>query len=117
MSKSLVPSASSSLESAIPSLSEPEVGSDKKSDKQPEPASVHEAPPQVLRRAPGKVPKWLKLPGIVKPEERSSHSELPRRAGSSGPDVLGVDIILEDVNLRLAGYLVQCSSVTNQLVT
>nr|XP_009931062.1 PREDICTED: tether containing UBX domain for GLUT4 [Opisthocomus hoazin] len=65
LSKSLVPSASSSLESIVPSLSEPEVGGDKKADEQPEPASVHEAP-QVLRRAPGKIPKWLKLPGIMK---------------------------------------------------
>ncbi|KAM7088902.1 tether containing UBX domain for GLUT4 isoform 1-T1 [Ciconia maguari] len=62
LSKSLVPSASSSLESTVPSLSEPEVGSDKETDEQPEPASMHEAP-QVLRRAPGKIPKWLKLPG------------------------------------------------------
>ncbi|KAM6050206.1 tether containing UBX domain for GLUT4 isoform 1-T1 [Theristicus caerulescens] len=62
LSKSVVPSASSSLESTVPSLSEPEVGSGKKTDEQPEPASVQEAP-QVLRRAPGKIPKWLKLPG------------------------------------------------------
>ncbi|XP_021270487.1 tether containing UBX domain for GLUT4 isoform X2 [Numida meleagris] len=61
LSKPLVPSASSSLESTVPSLPEPEVGSDKKTER-PEPARVHEAP-QVLRRAPGKVPKWLKLPG------------------------------------------------------
>ncbi|KAM4673101.1 tether containing UBX domain for GLUT4 isoform 8-T17 [Amazona ochrocephala] len=62
LSKSLVPSASSSLQSTVPSLSEPEVGSDKKTNEQPEPASACEAPP-VLRRAPGKIPKWLKLPG------------------------------------------------------
>ncbi|XP_074778581.1 tether containing UBX domain for GLUT4 isoform X1 [Athene noctua] len=62
LSKSLVPSASSSLESTVLSLSEPEVGGDRKSDKQPEPARVQEAP-QVLRRTPGKIPKWLKLPG------------------------------------------------------
>ncbi|XP_030900742.2 tether containing UBX domain for GLUT4 isoform X2 [Melopsittacus undulatus] len=62
LSKSLVSSASSSLQSTVPSLSEPEVGRDKKTDEQPEPASVREAPP-VLRRAPGKIPKWLKLPG------------------------------------------------------
>ncbi|XP_030361914.1 tether containing UBX domain for GLUT4 isoform X1 [Strigops habroptila] len=62
LSKSLVPSASSSLESTVPSLSEPEAGSDKKTNEQPEPASAREAPP-VLRRAPGKIPKWLKLPG------------------------------------------------------
>ncbi|XP_010075816.1 PREDICTED: tether containing UBX domain for GLUT4, partial [Pterocles gutturalis] len=61
LSKSLVPSASSSLESTVPSLSEPEVGSDKKTNEQPEPASMHGAP-QMLRRAPGKIPKWLKLP-------------------------------------------------------
>ncbi|XP_037258316.1 tether containing UBX domain for GLUT4 [Falco rusticolus] len=63
LSKSLVPSASSSLESAIPSKSEPKVGSDRKTSEQPEPASVHEASSQVLRRAPGKIPKWLKLSG------------------------------------------------------
>ncbi|XP_074745812.1 tether containing UBX domain for GLUT4 [Strix uralensis] len=62
LSKSLVPSPSSSLESTVLSLSEPEVGSDKKTDEQPEPARGQEAP-QVLRRAPGKIPKWLKLPG------------------------------------------------------
>ncbi|XP_053939568.1 tether containing UBX domain for GLUT4 isoform X2 [Cuculus canorus] len=62
LSTSLAPSASSSLESTIPSLSEPEGGSDKKADERPEPARVHDAP-QVSRRAPGKMPKWLKLPG------------------------------------------------------
>lgn len=61
LSKPLAPSASSSLESIVPALPEPEVGSDKKTER-PEPARVHEAP-QVLRRAPGKIPKWLKLPG------------------------------------------------------
>ncbi|XP_069728871.1 tether containing UBX domain for GLUT4 isoform X2 [Phaenicophaeus curvirostris] len=62
LTTSPVPSASSSLESTIPSLSEPEEESDKKTTEQPEPTRVHDAP-QVLRRAPGKVPKWLKLPG------------------------------------------------------
>ncbi|XP_061866537.1 tether containing UBX domain for GLUT4 isoform X2 [Colius striatus] len=62
LSKPLVPSASSSLESTAPSLSEPKIVSDKKTDEQSEPARVHGAP-QVLRRAPGKLPKWLKLPG------------------------------------------------------
>ncbi|XP_061335920.1 tether containing UBX domain for GLUT4 isoform X3 [Pezoporus flaviventris] len=62
LSNSLVSSASSSLQSTVPSLSEPEVGRDKKTNEQPEPASAREAPP-VLRRAPGKIPKWLKLPG------------------------------------------------------
>nr|XP_025968896.1 tether containing UBX domain for GLUT4 isoform X2 [Dromaius novaehollandiae] len=59
--KSVVPSASSSLESTVPSLAEPERGSDKKTE-QPEPARVREAP-QLMTRAPGKIPKWLKLPG------------------------------------------------------
>lgn len=104
MSKSSDPSASSSLESIVPSLSEPEVGSDKKTDKQPEPASVREAP-QVPRRAPGKIPKWLKLPGTMKSEESSSHFEFPRKVGSSVPNLLDVDNILEDVNIRLAGRL------------
>ncbi|KAM6245239.1 tether containing UBX domain for GLUT4 isoform 2-T2 [Porphyrio hochstetteri] len=62
LSESLVPSASSSLESIVPSLSEPEAGRDRKTDKQPKPTSVCEAP-QVPRSAPGKIPKWLKLPG------------------------------------------------------
>ncbi|KAM6403647.1 tether containing UBX domain for GLUT4 isoform 2-T2 [Rhynochetos jubatus] len=62
LSESLVPSASSSSGSAVPSLPEPSVGSDGKADKQPEPAGVREAP-RVLRRVPGKIPKWLKLPG------------------------------------------------------
>ncbi|KAM9258271.1 tether containing UBX domain for GLUT4 isoform 1-T1 [Cariama cristata] len=62
LSKSLVPSASSSVESTVPSLSEPKVGGDNKTNEQPEPASLQEAP-QVLRRPPGKIPKWLKLPG------------------------------------------------------
>lgn len=115
MSKSLVPSASSSLESTVPPRAEPEVGSDKKTEEQPGPASVQEAP-QVLRRAPGKIPKWLKLPGIVKSEESSSHSKLPRKAGSSVPNVFDVDSILEDVSIRLAGHLdlVQCLSITSR---
>ncbi|XP_071620530.1 tether containing UBX domain for GLUT4 isoform X2 [Heliangelus exortis] len=62
LSRSLVHSASTSSESTIPFLSEPDMGSPKKTDEKPEPASVQEAP-QVLRRAPGKMPKWLKLPG------------------------------------------------------
>ncbi|XP_054026770.1 tether containing UBX domain for GLUT4 [Dryobates pubescens] len=62
LSKPSVPSTSSSLESTVSPLSEPQVESDQKTDEQPEPASVCEAP-QVLRRVPGKVPKWLKLPG------------------------------------------------------
>ncbi|XP_040386311.1 tether containing UBX domain for GLUT4 isoform X2 [Cygnus olor] len=79
LSKSLVPSASSSLESTVPSLPEPEARSDKKTDEQPEPARVHEAP-QMLKRAPGKIPKWLKLPGSMKSEESSS-VELHRKVG------------------------------------
>lgn len=86
--------------------------SGKKTDEQPEPATVCEAP-QVLRRVPGKVPKWLKLPGM-KSEECSSYSELPRKASSSVPSVLDVGSILEDVSIRLAGHLVQCLSITNQ---
>ncbi|XP_068770085.1 tether containing UBX domain for GLUT4 isoform X2 [Struthio camelus] len=62
LSKSVVPSALSSLKSAVPSLAEPEGGSDKKTDEQPEPARVQQAP-QLMSRAPGKIPKWLKLPG------------------------------------------------------
>ncbi|XP_008629078.1 PREDICTED: tether containing UBX domain for GLUT4 isoform X1 [Corvus brachyrhynchos] len=62
LSRSLVPSASSTLASVAPSLSEPEAGSDKKTIEQPEAASTQGAP-QVLRKAPGKIPKWLKLPG------------------------------------------------------
>ncbi|XP_035198139.1 tether containing UBX domain for GLUT4 isoform X1 [Oxyura jamaicensis] len=78
--KSLVPSVSSSLESTVPSLPEPEAGSDKKTDEHPEPARVHEAP-QMLKRAPGKIPKWLKLPGSMKSEESSSPAELYRKVG------------------------------------
>lgn len=103
MSKSLVPSASSSLESTVPSLPEPEAGSDKKTDEQPEPARVHEAP-QMLKRVPGKIPKWLKLPGSMKSEE-SSPAELHRKAGSSMSNALDVDTVLKDVNGRLAGYI------------
>uniref|UniRef100_A0A8C5U9D1 ASPSCR1 tether for SLC2A4, UBX domain containing n=1 Tax=Malurus cyaneus samueli TaxID=2593467 RepID=A0A8C5U9D1_9PASS len=62
LSRSLVPSASSTIASVAPSLSEPEVTSDKKTIEQPEAASM-EGTPQVLRRTPGKIPKWLKLPG------------------------------------------------------
>lgn len=62
LSRSLVPSASPTLASVAPSLSEPEAGSDKKTVEQPEAASTQGAP-QVLRKAPGKIPKWLKLPG------------------------------------------------------
>uniref|UniRef100_A0A8D2PLW8 ASPSCR1 tether for SLC2A4, UBX domain containing n=1 Tax=Zosterops lateralis melanops TaxID=1220523 RepID=A0A8D2PLW8_ZOSLA len=57
-----VSSASSTSASAAPSLSEPDVGSDKKTVEQPEAASTQGAP-QVFRKAPGKIPKWLKLPG------------------------------------------------------
>uniref|UniRef100_A0A8D2N8S1 ASPSCR1 tether for SLC2A4, UBX domain containing n=1 Tax=Zonotrichia albicollis TaxID=44394 RepID=A0A8D2N8S1_ZONAL len=63
VARSLVPSASSTLASVVPSLSAPEVGSDKETIEQPEAASTQGAP-QVLRKAPGKIPKWLKLPGI-----------------------------------------------------
>nr|XP_009509965.1 PREDICTED: tether containing UBX domain for GLUT4 [Phalacrocorax carbo] len=113
LSKSLVPSASSSSESTVPPLSEPEVGSDKKTDEQPEPASIQEAP-QVLRRAPGKIPKWLKLPGIMKSEESSCHSELPRKAGSV-PNVLEVDNILEDVSVGRDETFWAAGSVSSQL--
>jgi len=106
LSKPLAPSASSSLESIVPALPEPEVGSDKKTER-PEPARVHEAP-QVLRRAPGKIPKWLKLPGITKSGERSP-TELHRNTFS-------VDAALEDVSRRLAGHVYQCLSVTNYFV-
>ncbi|XP_072208239.1 tether containing UBX domain for GLUT4 isoform X1 [Excalfactoria chinensis] len=61
LSKPLAPSASSTSESIVPALPEPEVGSGTKTER-PEPARMHEAP-QVLRRPPGKIPKWLKLPG------------------------------------------------------
>ncbi|KAM7001816.1 tether containing UBX domain for GLUT4 [Passerculus sandwichensis] len=60
VARSLVPSASSTLASVVPSA--PEVGSDKETIEQPEAASTQGAP-QVLRKAPGKIPKWLKLPG------------------------------------------------------
>ncbi|XP_062448112.1 tether containing UBX domain for GLUT4 isoform X3 [Rhea pennata] len=62
LSKAVVSSASSSLESTVPSLAEPEGESDKKTDEQLERARVHEVP-QLMSRAPGKIPKWLKLPG------------------------------------------------------
>ncbi|XP_058707990.1 tether containing UBX domain for GLUT4 isoform X2 [Poecile atricapillus] len=62
VARSLVPSASSTLASVAPSLSAPEVGSEKKTTEQPEAASA-QAAPQVFRKAPGKIPKWLKLPG------------------------------------------------------
>ncbi|XP_064532412.1 tether containing UBX domain for GLUT4 [Pseudopipra pipra] len=61
-SRSLVPSASSSVASRAPSLPEPEAGSDKKSSECPGAASTQGAL-QGLRRTPGKIPKWLKLPG------------------------------------------------------
>lgn len=61
LSRSLVSTASSAL--VAPSLPDPEVRSDKKTVEQPEAASTQGAP-QVLRKAPGKIPKWLKLPGI-----------------------------------------------------
>lgn len=83
-----------------PSLSEPEVGSDKKAIEQPEAASTQGAP-QVLRKAPGKIPKWLKLPGINESEESSAHSELPQKAASSLPNVLDIDGIVADVSLCL----------------
>lgn len=104
MSKSLVRSASSSLESTVPSLPEPEAGSDKKTDEQPEPARVYEAP-QVLKRDPGKIPKWLKLPGSMKLEESSSPAELHRKADSFISNALDVDTVLKDVNRRLARYI------------
>ncbi|KAJ7425073.1 ASPSCR1, UBX domain containing tether for SLC2A4 [Willisornis vidua] len=62
LSRSFVPSASSSVASGAPSLSEPEVETNKKTSEPPEAASTQGAP-QGLRRAPGKIPKWLKLPG------------------------------------------------------
>ncbi|XP_077643544.1 tether containing UBX domain for GLUT4 isoform X2 [Lonchura striata] len=62
VARSLVPSASSALASVAPSLSEPEVGSDKETIGQLEASSTQGAL-QVFRKAPGKIPKWLKLPG------------------------------------------------------
>ncbi|XP_071430103.1 tether containing UBX domain for GLUT4 [Pithys albifrons albifrons] len=62
LSSSFVPSAPSSVASEAPSLSEPEAGTNKKTSEPPEAASTQGAP-QGLRRAPGKIPKWLKLPG------------------------------------------------------
>ncbi|XP_030143384.4 tether containing UBX domain for GLUT4 isoform X1 [Taeniopygia guttata] len=62
VARSLVPSASSTLASVAPSLSEPEVGSDKETIERLEAASTQGAL-QVFRKAPGKIPKWLKLPG------------------------------------------------------
>lgn len=63
LSRSLVSTASSTSALVAPSLPDPEVRSDKKTVEQPEAASTQGAP-QVLRKAPGKIPKWLKLPGI-----------------------------------------------------
>ncbi|XP_065708140.1 tether containing UBX domain for GLUT4 isoform X2 [Patagioenas fasciata] len=62
LSKSLVPSASPSSESTLPSLSGPAPGSDGEADGEAEPAGACGAP-RVPRRVLGKVPKWLKLPG------------------------------------------------------
>ncbi|OPJ79561.1 tether containing UBX domain for GLUT4 [Patagioenas fasciata monilis] len=62
LSKSLVPSASPSSESTLPSLSRPAPGSDGEADGEAEPAGACGAP-RVPRRVLGKVPKWLKLPG------------------------------------------------------
>lgn len=84
-----------------PSLSEGEVGGDKQTIEQPEAASTQGAP-QVFRKAPGKIPKWLKLPGINESWESSSaHSELPPKASSCLPNVLDIDGIVADVSLHL----------------
>ncbi|XP_064890291.1 tether containing UBX domain for GLUT4 isoform X1 [Columba livia] len=62
LSTSVVPPASPSVESAVPSLSGPELGRDGGTEEEAEPAGARAAP-RVPRGVPGKVPKWLKLPG------------------------------------------------------
>lgn len=50
------------MESTVASLSGPELGRDGRADEEAEPAGACAAP-RLPRRVPGKVPKWLKLPG------------------------------------------------------
>uniref|UniRef100_A0A7M4FUC8 ASPSCR1 tether for SLC2A4, UBX domain containing n=1 Tax=Crocodylus porosus TaxID=8502 RepID=A0A7M4FUC8_CROPO len=63
LSKSLVPSAPSASVAASPlPAGLEETANERGATEHPEPAEASVAP-QPVRRAPGKVPKWLKLPG------------------------------------------------------
>lgn len=69
------------MESAVPSLVGPELGRDGRTE-EAEPAGACGAP-RVPRRVPGKVPKWLKLPGEEEEEEGGPVSPAEPCRGSS----------------------------------